>query len=709
MQEPNPNSKAKRTARVLVLATIAIMAAILTWHNTLRPQASEPVPSGDLVELVPGEAVGDLYRRMVRVPDINTPCPGPLGVALLETEILPPDGWACLRLVNRSEDPGVWRIDMNGISTGYVVFHIVRKTSEQQVLTHLPETAISDRETGTRRLASAPFAVAGGEMIEIWATFPNPGNFQVTTPTLRPELDFDAEMVADAHTYGGLMGASGLLAAFFIAFAALLQTRPARVYALYFGLLLLLIAVQTGYLASVLSLPLGLATGPWTLLIGIIIALVHLRFVAAFVFEALPGHYFALVGRRLHRIALVLLGLSILIMLAVAGVAILTLLDVLTSVDPNVATQILSITVQLSSSAVSGGFALLGALHAIWAGRVLIGERAPGAGLFALGAVMLLGASIMVALGPVLSPVIDIQIAFSVMLFADALVFAAAIVLQTFGLRSQRDNAMEAELAASQEQLRLSETLLAAHQDLDQARRLAETHRTRLAHTSHDLRQPLMSLQLALTEADTAPSALRERLSSGLDYLREVLSESMTDGRPDTAVSGTGTDGSAEPVPLSLLMTNAVRMFGDEARAKGLTLRAVDSELSVRADPVALIRMLSNLVSNAVKYTDKGAVLIGPRRKNGSIAIEVRDSGPGMSAEEVVAIRESYTRGAQAHAADGEGIGLASVEALTRENGLSLTIRSAPGRGTCMAIEGLAAVDEQEEQDAGAAVQALST
>jgi signal transduction histidine kinase len=159
-----------------------------------------------------------------------------------------------------------------------------------------------------------------------------------------------------------------------------------------------------------------------------------------------------------------------------------------------------------------------------------------------VGAVMLLGGPVITALVPLLSPLFDIPIAFSFTLFADALVFAAAIVQQTFGLRSRRNAAIAAELAASQEHLRLSQTLLTAHQDLDEDRRPAETHRTRLAHKSHDLRQALLSLQLALKEADAAAMALRERLSSGLDCLREVLSESLADGRPDAVVGSTAPD-----------------------------------------------------------------------------------------------------------------------------------------------------------------------
>jgi signal transduction histidine kinase len=153
-------------------------------------------------------------------------------------------------------------------------------------------------------------------------------------------------------------------------------------------------------------------------------------------------------------------------------------------------------------------------------------------------------------------------------------------------------------------------------------------------------------------------------------------------------------------------MANAVRMFGAEARAKGLSLRAVDSGLSVHADPMALIGMLTNLVSNALKYTDTGAVLIRARRRNGAIEIKVRDSRPGMTAQEVTSIRESYRRGTQAHAAEGAGIGLSSVDTLPREWGLSLTIRSAPRRGTCMAIEGLT---EGEEETVSAEAQPLRT
>jgi signal transduction histidine kinase len=120
-----------------------------------------------------------------------------------------------------------------------------------------------------------------------------------------------------------------------------------------------------------------------------------------------------------------------------------------------------------------------------------------------------------------------------------------------------------------------------------------------------------------------------------------------------------------------------------------LSLRAAETSAVVATEPVALIRMMSNLVSNAVKYTDDGGVLLGVRRRGRHFAIEVYDTGAGLTRDEIDLIRQSYSRGGTSDGIEGEGIGLASVDAMAGENQLTLSIRSRPGSGSCFAIEGL--------------------
>ena len=91
------------------------------------------------------------------------------------------------------------------------------------------------------------------------------------------------------------------------------------------------------------------------------------------------------------------------------------------------------------------------------------------------------------------------------------------------------------------------------------------------------------------------------------------------------------------------------------------------------------MRIVSNLVSNAVKYTHAGGVLAGVRRRADGAEIWVCDTGPGMSAEEIAAFRQEGRKGAQSQ---GHGLGLAVCFGLAKEHGLRLDVGSVPGKGT---------------------------
>jgi signal transduction histidine kinase len=105
----------------------------------------------------------------------------------------------------------------------------------------------------------------------------------------------------------------------------------------------------------------------------------------------------------------------------------------------------------------------------------------------------------------------------------------------------------------------------------------------------------------------------------------------------------------------------------------------VDSSLCVRTSPIVLMRIMSNLVSNAVKYTHRGKVLIGVRRSGVKAVLCVADTGPGMSENDLARFREAYQKG---ESSEGHGLGLSVCFDLARQHGLELAVNSVPGRGT---------------------------
>lgn len=126
-------------------------------------------------------------------------------------------------------------------------------------------------------------------------------------------------------------------------------------------------------------------------------------------------------------------------------------------------------------------------------------------------------------------------------------------------------------------------------------------------------------------------------------------------------------------------------MFSAEAQEKGLALRIVPSTAIISAEPLSLMRMVSNIVSNAIKYTDTGRVLMGCRRKADMLSIEVHDTGPGLSETEIAHVLQPYAR--MAHDSGGTGLGLSVVSQLAETQNLGFHISSQPTRGSIFRIE----------------------
>ncbi|MBE7424109.1 MAG: hybrid sensor histidine kinase/response regulator [Zoogloeaceae bacterium] len=210
-----------------------------------------------------------------------------------------------------------------------------------------------------------------------------------------------------------------------------------------------------------------------------------------------------------------------------------------------------------------------------------------------------------------------------------------------------------------------------------------------LASASHDLRQPIHSLGLnvyalknrvrypeqkeVLAEIELAVGAMQTMFNSLLDLSR--LASGLV--KPDLA-----------SLSVSELLRELESMFGAAARDKGLELRLRACRGRVRSDPQLLRQILQNLVANAVRYSERGGVLVGCRRRGATLSIEVWDTGPGIAKEALDSIFVEFVRlGQQGREGDrGLGIGLAIVREACHVLGHALAARSRPGRGSCFAV-----------------------
>jgi signal transduction histidine kinase/CheY-like chemotaxis protein len=210
-----------------------------------------------------------------------------------------------------------------------------------------------------------------------------------------------------------------------------------------------------------------------------------------------------------------------------------------------------------------------------------------------------------------------------------------------------------------------------------------------LAAASHDLRQPLHAIGLfagVLAERVHDPEA--QDLVTKIQRSTRALEE-MFDGLLDISRLDVGAmDVSHADVRLQPLLERVADDFQAPAAAKGLRLRVVPTRLVVRTDAAQLWRIVQNFVSNAVRYTDRGRILVGCRRRGDTVRIDVLDTGRGIAPERRHEIFEEFRRCEDdpARAGEGLGLGLSIVERLARLLGHSIDVASTPGRGSIFSV-----------------------
>ncbi len=227
--------------------------------------------------------------------------------------------------------------------------------------------------------------------------------------------------------------------------------------------------------------------------------------------------------------------------------------------------------------------------------------------------------------------------------------------------------------------------------DLDEARREAEQanrYKTRfVASAVHDLLQPLNAARMFV-------SVLRGRLSGDARELSEhvdaalaaqdaILNSLLDISRLESRALQTRVRAFA----LSPLLETLAREFGIAAQSRGLQLDWVDTRAVVVSDEALLRRILQNFLSNALRYTPRGRVLIGCRRVGDHLRIEVHDQGPGIPESLQGEIFEEFRRlndGVEQER--GAGLGLAIVERIGRLLGHRISLRSTLGKGSVFAV-----------------------
>lgn len=218
----------------------------------------------------------------------------------------------------------------------------------------------------------------------------------------------------------------------------------------------------------------------------------------------------------------------------------------------------------------------------------------------------------------------------------------------------------------------------------------ATNARTRFfAAASHDLRQPLhaISLYLPLLLKRLEQSESRDMLGAiqnSCNAMRSLLDSLLDISRLDAGVIEPRTG----PVPLLEVFDQLGMEFTPQAAAEGLELRVVPADYWVRSDPALLERILRNLLTNALRYTKKGKILLGARRAGSTVRIEVWDTGIGIDRQTLDHIFEEFYQAdnPERDRGRGLGLGLAIIERLATLLEHKLGVRSWPGAGSVFDI-----------------------
>ena len=266
--------------------------------------------------------------------------------------------------------------------------------------------------------------------------------------------------------------------------------------------------------------------------------------------------------------------------------------------------------------------------------------------------------------------------------------FQAAASLEE-AIRQRTEQYEQLNLRLKRELESRREIELALKQAKEVADRANETKTRFLAAASHDLRQPLSSALLFL-ESISEP-ALK---GLDLDYLNKArVALASLSNLLDTLLDVARLDsGGIEPqyadFPVSAVLDRIVPEFGSVARSAGLQLDFVSSSAWVRTDMHLLETVLRNLISNAIRYTLRGRILVGCRRRREGLLIAVHDTGIGIEREHLEAIFTAYYQvpaGGRARTS-GIGLGLSIVERISTLLSLRREVASIPGRGSMFAV-----------------------
>ena len=270
--------------------------------------------------------------------------------------------------------------------------------------------------------------------------------------------------------------------------------------------------------------------------------------------------------------------------------------------------------------------------------------------------------------------------------FLLVLMFLISITVPSLLLSADVEVRKKAEESLRRAQIELERKVAERTQELE----LANAAKSRfLAMASHDLRQPLHALGLFVAQLRTPlKSGERTKTIERIDATRKEMNEMFNSLLDISRLDAGILTPKITEFPIARLLQKIETRFDQATREKGLRLRVRRSDAWVRSDAMLLERILLNLVSNAVRYTLRGGIIVGCRRRGEMLRIEVWDSGPGIPEDQKQNIFGEFFQltAPERNRYGGLGLGLAIVDRLRLLLNHQIDLASTVGRGSRFAI-----------------------
>lgn len=262
--------------------------------------------------------------------------------------------------------------------------------------------------------------------------------------------------------------------------------------------------------------------------------------------------------------------------------------------------------------------------------------------------------------------------------------FSITIVIwQAFVSHRAKELAEHDALKAARNEAQIQLALLKAESDYEKARDIASKHRSQLACVSHDLKQPISALRVAihqLQQVQKRPGA--DHLARAVDYIDSLSRSYLDEGLAEDEVYEQHVG--KESVSTAVFSQTLQQMFAEEALRKNIRFDVRYADYPVLVEPLSTMRIMTNLISNAMTHAGASRLLVGFRFRGGRVVFQVHDNGRGMGDDTLANVLLPGVKGPDS---EGQGLGLKIVQELCQAQDMPFTMRSTLGGGTSAYVE----------------------